>query len=673
MIVGWVRSRFSGLSRQALAVAMVTMLACMGAEVRVVGPSTVNAGNPDTVPAKFTLTLTITPPSASVSVGSVVQLTSKLDSNSVTIFKPVSWATSDSTTVSVTGSGLATALKPGTATVTAVSGGVASSVSFSVSAIAVASVTITPAVDTLQQGTSKQLSATTKDANGNILVGRLVSWSSDNPGAVSVDGTGKVQALTVGSATITALSETKSGTASVVSVYIPVASVTITALKDTVQVGKTVTFTATTKDGGGNVLTGRLVTWTSSDTTVAKVNSVGQVTGRTVGVAIITALSEGQIGAHSITVIPVPVASVQIAPSSLSLTPGGQGSLVAVARDSNGNILTGRPVNWSSNNTAVVGLTPKADTAVALAGDTGVAQVTAQIETKSGAISLSVTQVPGPPTPKATDFIIRDTRAGHQNSIAGATTLNGALSAAGLFLDESCQSGNCVGPGFTTGVTTAGEHAFIWNIKKDAGNPSGCVAGGPSQQNWKIWLNTGAVNATGEIFLQYKYWSGQSGTGGGAAGNVGVFTHAGGAGGHKDVVWFRQRGGSVTTDGRFTMATESENASAGQKVLWDPVPSEAGTGSNGDIFAASVGVVFEKNNFNNQVVTVTYRIKPETSVGSSDGLFQQWMNNTMVLNLQNQPTGTLGWGEFQIGGPTWICPLQDETMYLWDIVVWQPR
>src|SRR5205807_464519 len=264
-----------------------------------------------------------------------------------------------------------------------------------------------------------------------------------------VDATGKGVARAVGISTITATSETQSGTALVVVVNIPVAAVTLTVAKDTVQVGRTVTFTATTKDGSGNVLTGRLVTWSSGDTTVAKVNGIGQVTGRAVGIALITALSEGQTATHPITVIPVPVASVQIAPSSLSLTPGGQGSLLATARDSNGNVLPGRPVIWSSSNPLVVGLTPRADTAVVAGGDTGAAQVTAQVETKSGTVSLSVTQVQGPPTPKVTDLIIRDKRAGHQNSIANATTLADAVSAAGLFVDESCQSTGCVGPGFT--------------------------------------------------------------------------------------------------------------------------------------------------------------------------------------------------------------------------------
>jgi hypothetical protein len=275
------------------------------------------------------------------------------------------------------------------------------------------------------------------------------------------------------------------------------------------------------------------------------------------------------------------------------------------------------------------------------------------------------------PSPQSTDHFILDTRSGGSKSIQGATTLGQAESASGLSVSENCQSGNCLGPGFTTNVSGAGEHAIVWNIIQNAGDTA-CIQGGPAEQDWKIYLTTSGVNATGEIDLQYKYWSGQTATGGGAAGNVGVFSHTGGAGGHKDVVWYRQRGGSVTNDGRFTMADEDSTAHTGQKVLWDPVPGEGGTGSGGDIYASDVGALFDKNNHNNAIVTVTYRLRPESAVGRGDGAFQQWMDTTIVLNLQSRHTGTLGWGEIQIGGPTWICPPQDQTMYIWDIVIWQP-
>ena len=58
-----------------------------------------------------------------------------------------------------------------------------------------------------------QLTATPRDANGNALTGRIVTWGSTNTAVATVNGSGLVTGVAAGSATITATSETKSGTA----------------------------------------------------------------------------------------------------------------------------------------------------------------------------------------------------------------------------------------------------------------------------------------------------------------------------------------------------------------------------------------------------------------------------------------------------------------------------
>ncbi len=79
----------------------------------------------------------------------------------------------------------------------------------------VASVTVTPSSATVEVGGTVQLSAQLRDAQGNVLTGRSVSWSSDNSNAASVSGTGVVTGESVGGATITAMSEGVSGEAAV--------------------------------------------------------------------------------------------------------------------------------------------------------------------------------------------------------------------------------------------------------------------------------------------------------------------------------------------------------------------------------------------------------------------------------------------------------------------------
>ena len=79
----------------------------------------------------------------------------------------------------------------------------------------VASVIVTPTTATIGPGGTVQLTATTKDAAGNVLTGRAVTWTSGNTAAATVSASGLVTGVAAGSPTITATSEGQSGTASV--------------------------------------------------------------------------------------------------------------------------------------------------------------------------------------------------------------------------------------------------------------------------------------------------------------------------------------------------------------------------------------------------------------------------------------------------------------------------
>ena len=102
----------------------------------------------------------------------------------------------------------------------------------------------------------------------------------------------------------------------------PVASMTVTPGSASGVVGQTFQLAAVPRDASGKVLSGRSVTWASSNTAVATVTGGGAVTAVTVGSATITATSEGKSGTASITVTQTaaPVASVVVTPGSSSLT-----------------------------------------------------------------------------------------------------------------------------------------------------------------------------------------------------------------------------------------------------------------------------------------------------------------------------------------------------------------
>jgi hypothetical protein len=62
-------------------------------------------------------------------------------------------------------------------------------------------------------GQAVQLTATPRDASGNPLAGRTITWTSGNLGVATVSAGGLVSAVAVGAVTITATSEGQSGTA----------------------------------------------------------------------------------------------------------------------------------------------------------------------------------------------------------------------------------------------------------------------------------------------------------------------------------------------------------------------------------------------------------------------------------------------------------------------------
>jgi uncharacterized protein YjdB len=255
----------------------------------------------------------VAPTAATVVVAQTVQLTATPKSATGTPLtgRTVTWTSSNNAVATFSSSGLVTGVAAGAATITATSEGRSGTSAVTVTAappVPVATVTVTPSTASVVAGQTVQLAATLKDANGNMLTGRAVTWSSSNAAAATVSATGLVTGVSAGTVTITAMSEGKTGTASITVTAPPpppppaVASVSVTPATASVVAGQTVQLTATPQDASGNALTGRVVTWASSNTAVATVNASGLVTGVSAGSATITATSEGKSGTATVTV-----------------------------------------------------------------------------------------------------------------------------------------------------------------------------------------------------------------------------------------------------------------------------------------------------------------------------------------------------------------------------------
>ncbi len=83
---------------------------------------------------------------------------------------------------------------------------------------------------------------------------------------------------------------------------VPAAEVIVAGATFSLTVGETTQLTATVRDAAGNVLTDRVVSWSSTDGAVASVDGDGMVRGQAEGTATITAASEGKSGSAGITV-----------------------------------------------------------------------------------------------------------------------------------------------------------------------------------------------------------------------------------------------------------------------------------------------------------------------------------------------------------------------------------
>ena len=76
----------------------------------------------------------------------------------------------------------------------------------------VASISVSLGVSSMSVGATVQAVAIVRDASGNDLAGRPVSWASTNPDVASVSSDGRVATLTPGFAAIVATSQGRSGT-----------------------------------------------------------------------------------------------------------------------------------------------------------------------------------------------------------------------------------------------------------------------------------------------------------------------------------------------------------------------------------------------------------------------------------------------------------------------------
>lgn len=224
-------------------------------------------------------------------------------------------------------------------------------------------ISVQPGAITIPVGSSKQLQATAKDQNGRPMPGIPVAFSSTD-GAVTVNSTGLVKGVSVGTATITASADGKSASVSItVTDTAPpkrvLTQISVSPSTAAIAVGQTQAYSAVGYDQFNTVMSGITFGWSSDGSSSVAILNGNVATGASQGTVHITASAFGISSAPaSLTVLPpAPIlTSIAVTPVSASIFTGGTQQLTAVGYDQSGNPMSGIAFAWASADTGVANI-----------------------------------------------------------------------------------------------------------------------------------------------------------------------------------------------------------------------------------------------------------------------------------------------------------------------------
>src|SRR5581483_4731795 len=307
--------------------------------------------------------VTIAPPSPTLTIGGTVQLTAtvKDTAGNVLTGRTVTWVSLTTGVATVSATGLVKAVGVGSSVITASTGGQTGLATVTVNQVPIGSVKISPKRDTIAIGAQKQLTVTVKDSLGHNVPNPIVTWSSTNSGIATVSSTGLVQGVAAGTAQIIAQSGAKADTNTTLVIQAPVGSISVVSALGIISVGQTTVVTATSKDGGGNVLFGRAVTWTSSANGTATVSAGGvdpssqldtaTVTGVAAGGPVtITATSSNNVSGHTMVSVLSAVNHIVLTPNQFTVNRNETQAVKAQAFDANNHPINDITFTWSTKS-----------------------------------------------------------------------------------------------------------------------------------------------------------------------------------------------------------------------------------------------------------------------------------------------------------------------------------
>ena len=403
--------------------AVVTISAGGRATAVSVGTATIRATGNGIVSEPVTITVTqaavarvtISPSSTQeLMVGEMVTFTATARTSGGAIREGVSfsWASSDTSKVTITSAGVATAVAAGTATVRATADGIASSpVTINVAELpppdpVVSTVTVSPPEAMIEVGATQQFAAMASTSDEMDIPDAEITWSSSDEMVATVDANGLASGVGAGEAMITATADSVSGMATLTVTEPPppepmVASVAVSPSEAMIEAGATQQFSAMAMTSDGMEIPDAEITWSSSDEMVATVDANGLATGVGTGETMITATTDEVSGTATLTVTEPPppepvVSTVSVSPLEATIEVGATQQFAAMAMTSDGMEIPDVEFTWSSSDDMVATVDANG---LATGVGMGEAMITATTDGVSGTATLTVTEPPPPPPP----------------------------------------------------------------------------------------------------------------------------------------------------------------------------------------------------------------------------------------------------------------------------------
>ena len=338
--------------------------------------------------------ITVSPTSASMPAGETQQFTAKaIYSNGVVtdVASSAKWTSSNLEIATITAGGLATAVAPGTATVSASFNGVTGTAKFNAATKAVTSVAVSPPTASIPAGAAQQFTAMATYSDGSTGdVSSTATWSSSTVSAATINAAGLATGVAAGSATVTASVGSVSATATLTVTAKALTAIAVSPATATVAAGQTQQFTATatySDSSTANVTTA--ATWTTASASVATITSGGLATGVAAGTTNVTAAMSGISATAALTVTAKTVTSIAVSPGSTSVSVSQTQQFTATATysdNSTANVTS--TATWTTGSASVATINSAGLATGVAAGST---TVQAALSGVSGSATLTVT------------------------------------------------------------------------------------------------------------------------------------------------------------------------------------------------------------------------------------------------------------------------------------------